>query len=66
MNVELVVWFVNVMVDVFLVIGVLFNVGIDVFFVNLDNIIFGFFENIIKVCNEVEVFVFISEVGLVD
>ncbi len=66
MNVELVARPVNATVDVPLVTGALLNAGIDAFFANPDNTIFGSFENIIKACNEAEVPVFTSEAGLVD
>lgn len=66
MNVELVARPVNTTVDVPLVTGALLNAGIDAFFANPDNTIFGSFENIIKACNEAEVPVFTSEAGLVD
>lgn len=66
MNIELVARPVNATVDVPLVTGALLNAGIDAFFANPDNTIFGSFENIIKACNEAEVPVFTSEAGLVD
>lgn len=66
MNVKLVARPVNATADVPLVTGSLLNAGIDAFFANPDNTIFGSFENIIKACNEAGVPVFTSEAGLVD
>lgn len=65
-DVELVARPVNTTADVPLVTGALLNAGIDAFFANPDNTIFGSFENIIKACNEAEVPVFTSEAGLVE
>ncbi|MCB0582333.1 MAG: hypothetical protein KDD10_23850, partial [Phaeodactylibacter sp.] len=39
--------------------------GIDAFFANPDNTVFGSFETILKACNEAGVPVFTSEAGLV-
>ncbi|HMQ62030.1 MAG TPA: ABC transporter substrate-binding protein [Flavilitoribacter sp.] len=56
---------VNSTADVKLVAGALLNEGIDAFFANPDNIVFGSFETIINDCNEAGVPVFTSEAGLV-
>ena len=57
---------VNATADVQLVAGALLNEGIDAFFANPDNIVFGSFETIVKACNEANVPIFTSEAGLVD
>ena len=56
---------VNATADVQLVTKALLNEGIDAFFANPDNTIFGSFETIIKACNDAGVPVFTSEAGLV-
>lgn len=66
LGIELVARPVNATADVQLVCGALLNEGIDAFFANPDNTIFGSFETIIKACNEAGVPVFTSEAGLVN
>lgn len=66
LNVALVARPVNATADVQLVTGALLNEGIDAFFANPDNIVFGSFETIVKACNEAGVPIFTSEAGLVD
>jgi putative ABC transport system substrate-binding protein len=56
---------VNATADVQLVTGSLLNRGVDAFFANPDNTVFGAFETIIKACDEAGVPVFTSESGLV-
>ena len=51
--------------DVQLATQSLLSKGIDVFFANPDNVVFGSFETIIKACNNAKVPVFTSEAGLV-
>lgn len=51
--------------DVQLAAQSLLSKGIDVFFANPDNVVFGSFETIIKACNNAKVPVFTSEAGLV-
>ena len=48
-----------------LVTGALLNEGIDAFFANPDNTVFGGFETIVNTCNKANVPVFTSESGLV-
>ena len=57
---------VNTTADVQLVTGALINEGIDAFFANPDNTIFGAFETILKSCDQAEIPIFTSEAGLVD
>ena len=57
---------VNATADVQLVTAAMLNEGIDAFFANPDNTIFGSFETILKACNEANVPIFTSEAGLVD
>jgi putative ABC transport system substrate-binding protein len=64
-NMELVAAPVSSTADVQLVTQSLLAKGIDVFFANPDNIVFGSFETIIKACNAAHVPVFTSEAGLV-
>lgn len=66
LDVELIARPVNATADVQLVAGALLNEGIDAFFANPDNIVFGSFETIVKACNEAGVPIFTSEAGLVD
>ncbi len=66
LEVKLVARPVNTTADVQLVTGALLNEGIDAFFANPDNTIFGSFETILKSCNEADVPIFTSEAGLVD
>lgn len=66
MSISLVARPVNATADVQLVAGSLLNAGIDAFFANPDNTIFGSFETILKSCNEANVPIFTSEAGLVD
>lgn len=65
LGVELAARPVNATADVQLVAGALLNEGIDAFFANPDNTVFGSFETILKACNEAGVPVFTSEAGLV-
>ena len=65
LGIELVARPVNTTADVQLVAGALLNEGIDAFFANPDNTVFGSFETIMKACNEGGVPVFTSEAGLV-
>ncbi len=65
LNIELVAEPVSSTADVQLVTQSLLNKGIDAFFANPDNIVFGSFETIIKACNNAKVPVFTSEAGLV-
>ena len=65
MNIEVVALPVNSTADVQLVTQSLLSKGIDAFFANPDNTIFGSFETIIKACNNAKVPVFTSEAGLV-
>jgi putative ABC transport system substrate-binding protein len=51
--------------DVQLVTQSLLTKGIDAFFANPDNIVFGSFETILKACNNAKVPIFTSEAGLV-
>ncbi len=64
-NIELVAAPVSSTADVLLVTQSLLAKGIDAFFANPDNIVFGSFETIIKACNNANVPVFTSEAGLV-
>ena len=64
-NIELVAEPVSSTADVQLVTQSLLAKGIDAFFANPDNIVFGSFETIIKACNNANVPVFTSEAGLV-
>lgn len=66
LNVALVARPINSTADVQLVAGALLNEGIDAFFANPDNIVFGSFETIVKACNEAGAPIFTSEAGLVD
>jgi putative ABC transport system substrate-binding protein len=63
--IELVAEPVSSTADVQLVTQSLLAKGIDAFFANPDNIVFGSFETIIKACNNANVPVFTSEAGLV-
>ncbi|MCB9283434.1 MAG: ABC transporter substrate-binding protein [Lewinellaceae bacterium] len=65
MGVDLVARPVNATADVQLVAAALLNEGIDAFFANPDNTVFGSFETIVKACNEAGVPIFTSEAGLV-
>ncbi len=65
MNIDVVALPVNSTADVQLVTQSLLSKGIDAFFANPDNTIFGSFETIIKACNNAKVPVFTSEAGLV-
>lgn len=65
MGVELVARPVNATADAQLVTAALLNEGLDAFFANPDNTVFGAFETILKACNEANVPVFTSEAGLV-
>ena len=65
LNIELVAQPVSSTADVQLVTQSLLAKGIDAFFANPDNIVFGSFETIIKACNNAKVPVFTSEAGLV-
>jgi putative ABC transport system substrate-binding protein len=65
LNIELVAEPVSSTADVQLVTQSLLAKGIDAFFANPDNIVFGSFETIIKACNNANVPVFTSEAGLV-
>lgn len=65
LGVELVARPVNATADVQLVTGALLNEGIDAFFANPDNTVFGSFETIMKATREANVPVFTSEAGLV-
>jgi putative ABC transport system substrate-binding protein len=65
LNIELVSAPVSSTADVQLVTQSLLTKGIDAFFANPDNIVFGSFETIIKACNNAKVPVFTSEAGLV-
>jgi putative ABC transport system substrate-binding protein len=64
-QIELVAAPVSSTADVQLVTQSLLSKGIDAFFANPDNIVFGSFETIIKACNNAKVPVFTSEAGLV-
>lgn len=66
LGVELVARAVHMTADVQLTTGALLNEGIDAFFANPDNTVFGSFETILKACNEAGVPVFTSEAGLVE
>lgn len=66
LGIQLIARPVNNTADVQLVTGALLNEGIDAFFANPDNTIFGAFETILKSCNEANVPIFTSEAGLVD
>jgi putative ABC transport system substrate-binding protein len=63
--IELVAEPVSSTADVQLVTQSLLAKGIDAFFANPDNVVFGSFETIIKACNNANVPVFTSEAGLV-
>ena len=65
MNIDVIALPVNSTADVQLVTQSLLSKGIDAFFANPDNTIFGSFETIIKACNNAKVPVFTSEAGLV-
>ncbi|MBK7406939.1 MAG: ABC transporter substrate-binding protein [Saprospirales bacterium] len=65
LNVDLVARPVNATADVQLVTAALLNEGIDAFFANPDNTVFGSFETITKACDEAGVPIFTSEAGLV-
>jgi putative ABC transport system substrate-binding protein len=65
LNIELVSQPVSSTADVQLVTQSLLSKGIDAFFANPDNIVFGSFETIVKACNKAKVPVFTSEAGLV-
>ncbi|MCB9082270.1 MAG: ABC transporter substrate-binding protein [Lewinellaceae bacterium] len=56
---------VNATADVQLVTAALLNAGIDAFFANPDNTVFGSFETILQACQQAKVPVFTSEAGLV-
>ncbi len=66
LDVQLIAKPVNATADVQLVTGALLNEGIDAFFANPDNTIFGSFETILKSCDQANVPIFTSEAGLVD
>ncbi len=65
LGVQLVARPVNVTAEVNLVTRALLNEGIDAFFANPDNTVFGAFETILKACDEAGVPIFTSEAGLV-
>lgn len=65
LNVEVVAESASSTSDVQLATQSLLSKGIDVFFANPDNVVFGSFETIIKACNNAKVPVFTSEAGLV-
>ena len=65
LHIDLVAEPVSSTADVQLVTQALLAKGIDAFFANPDNIVFGSFETIIKACNNANVPVFTSEAGLV-
>ena len=65
LGVDLVARPVNATADVQLVTAALLNEGIDAFFANPDNTVFGSFETIVKACNEAGAPIFTSEAGLV-
>lgn len=65
LQIDLVARPVNATADAQLVTGALLHEGIDAFFANPDNTVFGAFETIIKACNDANVPVFTSEAGLV-
>lgn len=65
LKLELIARPVNATADAQLVTGALLNEGIDVFFANPDNTVFGAFETITKSCNAANVPIFTSESGLV-
>lgn len=56
---------VNSTADAQLVTKSLLNKGIDAFFANPDNTVFGSFETIVQACNQAGVPIFTSEAGLV-
>lgn len=51
--------------DVQLTAASLLSKGIDVFFANPDNVVFGSFETILQACNQKNIPIFTSEAGLV-
>jgi len=57
---------VNSSADAQLVTASLLSENIDVFFANPDNIVFGSFETILKLCNQNRIPIFTSEAGLVE
>ena len=65
-NIHLVFRPVNSSADAQLVTASLLSENIDVFFANPDNIVFGSFETILKLCNQNNIPIFTSEAGLVE
>ncbi|HRE52950.1 MAG TPA: ABC transporter substrate-binding protein [Flavitalea sp.] len=65
-NIHLVFRPVNSSADAQLVTASLLSENIDVFFANPDNIVFGSFETILKLCNQNRIPIFTSEAGLVE
>jgi putative ABC transport system substrate-binding protein len=65
LGVELVARAVSMTADVNLTTRALLDEGLDAFFANPDNTVFGAFETLLKSCNEAGIPIFTSEAGLV-